>query len=403
MHFLRVLGLAGLAYAAASDVVTNAVPDDECTKHLESVDVPLEGAVMFQMDKQAYKAEDTQISAEGKPDKDQPHHDVTEDAQTAGPQMSLLGLEPVDIVAKHGDKKCPCIGLQGLEGTNVIKFNETVSAIYPLEAGSSCRAWDDGIHPDCRPSGRYGIGEGMCARSWCFVDPCDCDLEIWPAKATHFVPVTFRKKPLYFSYETCSGVDVPGEVMPEPISEEQCEQEVDTKYGNPNCSCIGFDNLGSDSTVFKGNTPSFYPGNVGSSCQAWDQMYDQEHCKKASMPLEWCSQPYCFVDPCSCSLQTAPSIFLWGVKWKGHPVHYSYEACGGKDLYSSTWNAHAKIQCESYSFRWWCEYHEECGWNGTHCMDTGKLYCVDAFRDSGAPFRHALGVPMVVSLLLAWL
>lgn len=403
MQFVRFLELAGLAYAVASDIVEDASPNDECTNHLDAVEVPLEGAVMFQMDQQAYKAEETERSVEEKPEWHRQHHDVTRDSQIAGPHVSLLGMVPADIVAKYGDKRCPCIGLENLVGTNVVRLNENQSAVYPLDAGSFCEAWDNGIHPDCRPSGRFGLGGGFCPRSWCFVDPCDCDLEIWPSKASRFAPVTFHKKPLYFSYETCSSVDVPEESMPEPIYEEMCEQKVEGHYGNPNCTCIGFDNLVSVTSVFKKGLPMTFPPNTGSSCQAWDEIYDEEHCKRNENPPEYCSQPYCFVDPCSCSLPSQPSAWFWGTKWKGHTVYYSYDTCGGVDYWSEPRNDHTKIHCDSYSYRWWCQYHEECGWNGTHCMDIGQLTCVDAFRDSGAGAAFPLSVPMAASLLLAWL
>jgi len=109
----------------------------------------------------------------------------------------------------NGAGQCRCIGFDQIPGTMEIQWkdpstHESQVVQYPAEMGGSCRNWDDDVHPMCK-----GAGEkpSWCSRSWCYVDPCSCDMGT-PPKVTMYLPwATFTGKSLYYSYETCGSND----------------------------------------------------------------------------------------------------------------------------------------------------------------------------------------------------
>eukprot|EP00403_Amphidinium_massartii_P039288 CAMPEP_0178439602 /NCGR_PEP_ID=MMETSP0689_2-20121128/36252_1 /TAXON_ID=160604 /ORGANISM="Amphidinium massartii, Strain CS-259" /LENGTH=444 /DNA_ID=CAMNT_0020062159 /DNA_START=79 /DNA_END=1410 /DNA_ORIENTATION=- len=108
-------------------------------------------------------------------------------------------------VAEVGLPECRCIGFAGQEGTTEVQIDGE-SVDYPAEIGGTCEAWDKGLHPECKVQ----AGEEAppwCGKSWCFVDPCSCKLEVSPKVSMYLPDSTFQGKPIYYSYATCGNKD----------------------------------------------------------------------------------------------------------------------------------------------------------------------------------------------------
>jgi hypothetical protein len=237
-----------------------------------------------------------------------------------------------------GDPRCPCVGLdavgflQAKDGTQ-----------YKFPTGSSCKAWHRMTHPNCNGDGEKGQ---FCEQSWCFVDPCNCNLPQAYRKARIF-DGRYQGKALAYSYVTCGSEDhfeeynqVTGGgsttvgsaklIGARSESDEiECASEVTSAatIGMSNCKCIGLDVPGQISVVAHGSTLTL-PANVGSHCAAWDLKHPQ--CAEASPP-EWCKGNWCFVDPCSCSIpippQTAHMVQRLRFGPDGRPAYYSSATC----------------------------------------------------------------------------
>ena len=74
---------------------------------------------------------------------------------------------------------------------------------YPADAGASCSAWDAKNHPDCK--GKKAAA--WCKKAWCYVDPCECQLEVPPKTSTYLPKGRGNGKPIYFSYAACGAED----------------------------------------------------------------------------------------------------------------------------------------------------------------------------------------------------
>jgi len=103
-----------------------------------------------------------------------------------------------------GQDECPCVGITDLPG-NVTAFvnltaDKPITAEYPASIGSTCKAWDDGVHPACTGSGEKPV---WCASRWCFVDACTCRLSVPPKTVMYFPGGTIMDRPIYYSYATC--------------------------------------------------------------------------------------------------------------------------------------------------------------------------------------------------------
>merc|ERR1719162_1457980 len=101
--------------------------------------------------------------------------------------------------------------------------------------------------------------------------------------------------------------------------------------GNDACKCIGINLNGSFPLKVENDTVE-YPAKAGSYCEAWD---DNRYpgCESYKSP-DWCSSKWCYVDPCTCSLQTPPKKSVTSFMWQGKPLYWSYATCGGKDTFS---------------------------------------------------------------------
>mmetsp|Transcript_87972 Transcript_87972/g.248303 ORF Transcript_87972/g.248303 Transcript_87972/m.248303 type:complete len:362 (-) Transcript_87972:41-1126(-) len=256
-----------------------------------------------------------------------------------------------------GDSACPCIGFDNIRGETTVVLDDGAEVAYPADLGARCEKWDDGVHSACKEGQTPGFGNGWCAQSWCFVDPCNCDIPVMP-KMTKYVPdARFRGKPLYWSYATCGGEDMFSDELPE--------------IGAAGCRCIGFDNIPGSTDIRIGKQVVSYPAEIGGTCRSWDADLHPE-CKKGE-PESWCQHKWCYVDPCSCDLPEVPKVtmYLPEASFTGKSLYYSYETCGSPDTFTKKWNLEA---CVNQQDKERCEVlkkeggHNKCAWTGTRCL-----------------------------------
>jgi hypothetical protein len=134
-----------------------------------------------------------------------------------------------------------------------------------------------------------------------------------------------------------------------PVLLEDCQS-----FGAPGCRCVGAEYPGEgDISVAavlvsasgeaaagsSGARPATFPASLGSRCKAWDN---------ASHPLcqagrggAWCNKKWCFVDPGSCNVSTAPraTTYLPEASFRGRQLHYSFATCGEAEEAASNWLA----------------------------------------------------------------
>jgi len=262
-------------------------------------------------------------------------------------------MEAVAGFGVHGDEnyglsKCPCIGLEGMPGLMTLEVNGTKMS-YPLDVGAKCRAWDETTHPSCKTFFSGEQPPAWCTQSWCYVDPCNCDITPQPLEPQGLPTPTHHGRSVYVSYSTC-GEKVDFEEGNKELAGAGCStaelsavaKAADTaKFGDEQCPCIGIANrTGTGYFAF-----GFYqfPADVASYCGAWDMAAPQ--CNVANPP-DWCPAKYCYVDPCNCNLSTPPTRSEVPVKYQGQSTYYSYETCGEP----STWlDTDPDVHCRSPS------------------------------------------------------
>lgn len=107
---------------------------------------------------------------------------------------------------KYGKKSCRCAGIEHQKGE--VKFDidgkkgkKGKKVGYPLDIGSTCEAWDsESSNPACQGD----EPADWCKKKFCYVNPCECDLDVGPFKATYGDGKwTLDGRPTYYSYVTC--------------------------------------------------------------------------------------------------------------------------------------------------------------------------------------------------------
>jgi len=252
-----------------------------------------------------------------------------------------------------------------------------------------------------------------CRESWCHVDPCNCDLDVVPKRTS--LGTTYQGSPAYFSYDTCSGFDFWTKeknpkacVLQEDAS--SCAQAPDCAwdgvhcrgteavqvcantqalpiaYGQQNCRCVGFGGRLNGQAVryIDDHEEASYDSNVGSICAAWE-MDAHPDCKTAGAKPGWCSQKWCYVDPCSCNTGVPPKAVMMEnafERFQGKTAYFSYETCGGTDLWSANDTMKGEY-CHMYKTQASCKTVEKCRWTGTKCLGEALSETCDEQKDSG--------------------
>lgn len=125
----------------------------------------------------------------------------------AGKEVQGVCSTKVDET-KYGAENCKCVGIEGLDGSVEAKPNGKLME-FPAEYGSTCKAWEENLHPDCKGD---GVGEKpkWCDKAWCWVDPCSCTQAEPPKVTSNWLghDVRFQGKIMYYSYTTCGAQDL---------------------------------------------------------------------------------------------------------------------------------------------------------------------------------------------------
>lgn len=270
--------------------------------------------------------------------------------------LSVLGSK-----ARFGSSKCPCVGFDNVGGTTDVTVEGQVIK-YPGDLGARCDEWDKDISIGCKGANP----EEWCKEQWCYVDPCNCDIPEIP-KVSSFMPeAKYQGKTLYYSYETCGGKDGYTEAHHKKAcvnqkTKDTCgehskclwnEKEgkcggkdvmsycmrplpVNT-WGESNCKCVGIHGQEGTVEVHINDQTHDFPASIGSTCKDWD-MGRHPECKGADAPA-WCTDRWCYVDPCSCGQDIPPtaSNYMPGATFQGKPIHFSYATCGTENRFSDT-------------------------------------------------------------------
>lgn len=338
----------------------------------------------------------------------------------------------------------------------MVRLNNVTTAAYPEDVGASCQAWDNGRNfLGCMPGQDPGKDKGWCAQKWCYVDPCNCHIPVTPKTSPYLPGATFQGKHIFYSYATCGGTDTftasrkeacvnqetekdcsglskcswhDGKCMGEELV-GVCKKKLDSVlYGEQKCRCIGIDHLLGEMVVNAGHSPtegSFqqimaapasqlanvkfpskvtkFPADAGATCQAWDNGRHPECSSKNETDRPaWCSQKWCYVDPCTCDLDTPPKVskYLPGAHFQGIPVYYSYSTCGQVD----TWTAsHHKSACVNQKTETDCVAHKDrCSWTGGKCLGKELLgHCPGlADRDKSSTYATAILYVLLLNFVL---
>jgi len=109
-------------------------------------------------------------------------------------------------------------------------------------------------------------------------------------------------------------------------------------YGDSVCPCIGFDNLQGETMVQLDHHGQMedvsFPADLGARCEAWDE--DTAPACKDGEEAGYCSQKWCYVDPCRCDIDILPKVSVYNSEatYRGKPLFFSYATCGGKDQFT---------------------------------------------------------------------
>uniref|UniRef100_A0A7S1W1J0 Uncharacterized protein n=1 Tax=Alexandrium catenella TaxID=2925 RepID=A0A7S1W1J0_ALECA len=136
---------------------------------------------------------------------------------------------------RFGDSGCKCLGFANLTGTITVAIKERKYE-YPAGFGSHCSAWDDDRHPSCKGDD----ADAWCKDSWCYVDPCSCDLDVTPKKLTYAPGATYQGKPLFYSYAACGAKDSfssaeNANACPNFVSESKCKKHGHCAWFSSKC------------------------------------------------------------------------------------------------------------------------------------------------------------------------
>lgn len=298
------------------------------------------------------------------------------------------------VQTSYGQDACPCVGIDNLKGYYATQL-DFYHVQYKAETGSSCEAWDNGKHPDCRGS----VPPQWCTQSWCYVDPCNCNIDVLPKQTK--VGIQYQGSAAYWSYKTCGGTDLYTQDMsPDACILQKTESECSKSkncgwdgkqcggkeaiescknkgkldaavHGEEDCRCIGLGgrDTGKAFMYISEKDMLEYPADVGSKCHTWE---GDSHpaCKQEGDKPAFCSAKWCWVDPCKCSTAQPPRT-VKGInkemRFQGKTAYWSYATCGSADSWTKE---NSGEYCVTQTTEAECAKMEEgrCAWNGKKCL-----------------------------------
>jgi hypothetical protein len=286
-------------------------------------------------------------------------------ASTLRSNGGFLKVDTTAAAGRYGSPDCPCIGLDALEGETAVTVKHEKKSVvldFPADLGAHCETWDVDKHPACPKA-------AWCKQKWCYVDPCKCkNVAALPKPSDYLKEGKYQGKPVYYSYATCGSSDAytaEEAKKTEKQIQETCSVKVDpVSWGADSCRCIGFYPQDGTTKVHIDGKLEVFPADTGAVCKKWEEKHHPK-CKGDSPP-SWCSQAWCYVDPCSCKLATPPKLssYLPTSSYQGKPVYYSYATCGGSDSYTGD----VKDACVNQRSSGDCAKHQKCAWTGKECL-----------------------------------
>eukprot|EP00929_Paragymnodinium_shiwhaense_P033988 TRINITY_DN18550_c0_g3_i1.p1 TRINITY_DN18550_c0_g3~~TRINITY_DN18550_c0_g3_i1.p1 ORF type:complete len:1013 (-),score=242.46 TRINITY_DN18550_c0_g3_i1:396-3434(-) len=110
---------------------------------------------------------------------------------------------------RGGHSACPCVGVTVGDKQPRIHGKVAENANYLPNVGYDCRTWDNGHYPGACAEGwdMPGRDREWCAEKWCYVDLCECSLPTPPKISSFYPGEKYAGRSLYYSYETCQGID----------------------------------------------------------------------------------------------------------------------------------------------------------------------------------------------------
>lgn len=298
-----------------------------------------------------------------------------------------------------GNRSCRCIAIDKVDGITNVNL-KGIELTYPASMGAHCESWDSGNIPGICDGGEEE--NPWCKKAWCYVDPCECDIAIPPSKTWYFANASYHGRPLFFSHTTCAIHEKWNETVPEETCTHQQSEGACTSLEN--CAWSGTKCLGLDAAAACKSIPDFhsagnascpcvgihgktgrltasilghnvtYPGDLGGSCEGWDLgrypgACDGANSANGSDPSGWCSQRWCYVDPCDCEIDTEPmpSTYFPAATHSGTRLHYSYATCGSVDM----WTADFGNACVKQATEGACKADGNCTWTGKSCLGAG--------------------------------
>jgi len=298
----------------------------------------------------------------------------------------------------YGRPKCPCVGLDNIPGSTDVTINGT-EMNYPADLGAHCDKWSVDRNSACKGDNQ----PAWCAQPWCYVDPCDCDLDVLPKQSMLLPDARFKGKHIFYSYATCDGEDLFSPTgntdacamqKTEAACQERkndcswkekcinnemlmCEEgKIDeSKWGLDSCPCVAVAGVPGNIEMAAGNVQVKgglvqYPADTGATCEQWDQARSPKCAEGGADNPPWCQSKWCYVDPCNCNIPggKVPTIahLLKDAVFQGKPAYYSYATCGNEDLWTA---GNFKDACKNQATEEACgKLEKTCAWKGSACV-----------------------------------
>mmetsp|Transcript_48248 Transcript_48248/g.127421 ORF Transcript_48248/g.127421 Transcript_48248/m.127421 type:complete len:188 (+) Transcript_48248:42-605(+) len=100
---------------------------------------------------------------------------------------------------------CPASWGAGQKCLRAVNLSRPLEPLYPQSYGELCQKHLEPAQAACfdlaagveKPSGQQAA---WCGQPWCYVDPCNCNLD-------NVQPAYYWNVSLHYSYETCGGSD----------------------------------------------------------------------------------------------------------------------------------------------------------------------------------------------------
>eukprot|EP00927_Polykrikos_kofoidii_P073192 TRINITY_DN69263_c0_g1_i1.p1 TRINITY_DN69263_c0_g1~~TRINITY_DN69263_c0_g1_i1.p1 ORF type:complete len:1010 (+),score=136.78 TRINITY_DN69263_c0_g1_i1:225-3032(+) len=113
-----------------------------------------------------------------------------------------LPQPPEKTTSLNGRPDCPCLDTGVGRSARAMVDGKVIP--YDKDVGSQCRTWEDGIWPGCGQGETPGLGKEWCIDTWCYVDPCRCEVSDWK-QSLAFNNFTYMGQGLYWSYGACGS------------------------------------------------------------------------------------------------------------------------------------------------------------------------------------------------------